>query len=80
MALRRVRSKDEADQRETEVVPISCALRPSFDLFVSLQIMPRLSACFVQEPPSLDVSRLLGTGRGCRRAAKAFSGIIGVAV
>ena len=56
MALDRARSWGEADKRKTQMIPISRALRPGFDLFVSLQVMPCLSACFVQEPPSLDVS------------------------
>lgn len=62
------------------MVPIGRALRPSFDLFVGLQIMPCLSACFVQEPPSLNVSGLWSTNRGYRRAVQVLLRSIGAAI
>lgn len=62
------------------MVPVGRALRPRFDLFVSLQIMPCLSACFVQEPPSLDVFSVLFTDRGYRRAVLVFLVAAGVAI
>ena len=80
VALKRVRGRDEADQRQTEVVPISRALGPSFDLLVSFQVVPCLSAGFVQEPPLLDVSRFFFTNRGYSRAVLVFVVAVGVAV
>ena len=71
---------DKADQRQTEVVPIGRALRPSFDLFVGFQVMPCLSACFVQEPPSLNVSGFCFTNRGYRRAVQVLLRCIGAAI
>lgn len=78
--LKRVMGWDRAYQRQTEVVPIGCALRPSFDLFVGLQVMPCLSACFVQEPPSLNVSGFWFTNRGYRRAVEVLLRSIGATV
>ena len=60
-------SKGRMDQGKTEVISISRALRPGFDFFVGLEVVPCLSACFVQEPPSRNVSFLLCTDRGYRR-------------
>ena len=79
MALRSARSWAGADQKQAEVVLISRTLRPSFDLSVGLEVMPCLSACFVQEPPSLDVSSLLFTDGRYRRAVLVMVAI-GVAI
>ena len=79
MALRRVGSWDDADQRQTEEVPISRALRPSFDLFLGLQVMPCLSACFVQESPSLNVSSHLFIDRGYGGAIQMLLRVIWIA-
>ena len=50
------------------MVPIGRSLWPGFDLFVGLEVMPCLTASFVQEPPSLDVGRFRPIDRGHRRA------------
>ena len=63
-----------------EEVPISSTLRPSFDLSVGLEIVPCLSACFVQEPPSLDVSSLLFTDGSYRRAVLVLLVAVGIAI
>ena len=71
-------SKGRIDQGKTEVVSISRALRPGFDFFIGLQVMPCLTACFVQEPPSRNVSFLWCTDRGYRRSVEVllrFGGI-----
>ena len=80
MALKSARSWNGADQRQPEVVPIGRALRPGFDFLVGLQVMPCLSSCFVQEPPSLDVSSLLFTGRGNRRAVQVLLRVTGIGI
>ena len=80
MALRRARSWGETDQRQTEVVPIGSTLRPGFDLFLGLEVVPCLSSCFVQEPPSMDVSSFLFTDRGYRRPIQVFLGVFGIAI
>ncbi len=80
MALKRARSWGDVDQRQTEVVSISCALRPGFDLFVGLQVMPCLSSCFIQEPPSLDISSLLFANRGHGRAVQVLLRVTVIAI
>lgn len=80
MALKRARSSGEADKRQTEVVPISRALRPGFDFFVGFQVMPCLSSCLVQKPPSLDVSSLLFPNRSYCRAVLVVRVAVGVAI
>ena len=76
----RARSWNGADQRQTEVVPIGRGLRPGFDFLVGLQVMPCLSSGFVQEPPSLDVSSLLFTSRGNRRAVQVLLRVVGIGI
>ena len=62
------------------MVPIGRALRPIFDLFICLKVMPGLLACVVQEPPSLDVCCFWFTDRGYRRAVEVLLGAIDVAI
>lgn len=80
MALKRAKRGDEADQRQTEVIPVGRALRPGLDLFVRLQVMPCLSTCFVQKPPPLDVSGLLFPNRGYRCTVQLVLMVIGIAI
>ena len=80
MALKKAKSRGEANKRQTEVVSIGRALRPSFDLFVSLQVMPCLSSSLVQKPPSLDVSSLWFIDRNYRRAVLVLLVAVGIAI
>lgn len=42
--------------RQPEMMPISISLRPSSDLFIGTQVVPRMSATIILEPPPLKIS------------------------
>lgn len=80
MVLKRVRSeRNLTNQRQPKVVPVGCALRPSLDFLLSLQVMPCLTTLFVQKTPSLDICSVLFDDRSYRRAVVMLMVAAGIA-